>query len=356
VSSLTVIVLSRTLVYRAACGTLIASASFLPLIAEAQHPATRGSVPRRPAAVEELLFVSNEGSRNITVLRASNLSVLATIPVDARPRGIQASRNGKRIYVALSDDRPGQQGDGDAIVGIDVATRKVVARYPSGTDPEQFALLPGDTRLYASNEDAGTVSAIDLRNGTVSSTLVVGIEPEGVAASPDGRWVYVTAETSNSVSVVDTRTNKVVANLLVDIRPRAAAFAPNGLTAWVTSEISGSVCAVNGRTHELVECIEMENGAGKPVGVVISPDSRRLYVANGGTHAVVVLDATTRRVTARIPVGRRPWGIAIARDGSRIYVANGLSNSVSAIDTKTLKVVGTAQVGERPWGIAVVKH
>ena len=335
--------------------TCLSTVAF-PTDAKAQQRRAGASTASRKAPPKpELLFVSNEASRNISVVRASDLSVLATIPVDGRPRGIHASRDGRRVFVALSDNRPSHQGDGDAIVEINVATRKVVARYPSGTDPEQFALLPGDRRLYASNEDAGTASAIDLKSGTVASTMVVGIEPEGVAASPDGRWVYVTAETSNSVSVVDTRSNKVVANLLVDVRPRSAAFAPNGRTAWVTAEISGSVCAVDARRHELIECVEIEKGAGKPVGVAVSPDSKRVYVANGGTNAVVVLDAATRRVVARVPVERRPWGIALSADGRRLYVANGLSHSVSVIDTRTLTVVASGKVGERPWGIAIVR-
>lgn len=97
-----------------------------------------------------------------------------------------------------------------------------------GTDPEQFGVTPDGARLYASNEDAGTASATDLRAGRVLATLVVGIEPEGVAISLDGRWVYVTAETSNTVSVIDTRTNRVAASFLVDVRPRAVAFRATG--------------------------------------------------------------------------------------------------------------------------------
>src|SRR4029079_6127116 len=119
----------------------------------------------------------------------------ATTPLGVAQRGLQASPDGRRIYVALSDEHPNATSRGDAIAVVDVATRRVVARYAAGGDPERFAVTPDGARLYASNEDAGTASATDLRTGRVLATLVVGIEPEGVAASPDGRWVYVTAET-----------------------------------------------------------------------------------------------------------------------------------------------------------------
>jgi YVTN family beta-propeller protein len=166
-----------------------------------------------PAAAAQgpLLYVSNELSRDVSVVDAATRRVVATIPVGERPRGIQLSPDGRQVYVALSDDQPTVQSGRDAIAVIDVRTRRVVARYPVGTDPEQFGVTPDGATLYASNEDAGTASATDLRTRKTVATLVVGIEPEGVAVSPDGRWVYVTAETSNTVSVIDTREKRVVA-------------------------------------------------------------------------------------------------------------------------------------------------
>src|SRR5688572_22068711 len=154
--------------------------------------------------------VSNEGSRDISVL-ARNGTLLFTIPVTDRPRGIAFSADGRRLFVALSDDRPNAEGSGDAIVEIDVRARRILRRIAAGSDPETFAITPRDRMLYSSNEDAGTASATDLSSGKVVATMVVGIEPEGVAANGDGRWIYVTAETSNSVSMIDARVNRVVA-------------------------------------------------------------------------------------------------------------------------------------------------
>lgn len=115
--------------------------------------------------------------------------------------------------------------------------RKVIARHHIGSDPEQFAVTPDGTRLYASNEDGGTATAIDLRTGKQIATLVVSIEPEGVAISPDGRLAVVTSETSNTLSIIDIKANKIVDNLIVDLRPRAAIFSPNGKRLYVSAEI-----------------------------------------------------------------------------------------------------------------------
>ena len=104
--------------------------------------------------------------------------------------------------------------------------------------------------------------------------------------------------------------------------------------------------------HLALRTILLPRGA-KPVGVVVSPDGGRVYVANGHGNSVAVIDAASYKVVANVPVGKRPWGIAITPDGKRIYTANGLSGDISVIDAATLKVVATVPAGAGVWGVAI---
>jgi YVTN family beta-propeller protein len=45
--------------------------------------------------------------------------------------------------------------------------------------------------------------------------------------------------------------------------------------------------------------------------------------------------------------------MAITPDGKKLYVANGRSNSVSVIDTATNAVSKEITVGELPWGVVI---
>ena len=74
-----------------------------------------------------------------------------------------------------------------------------------------------------------------------------------------------------------------------------------------------------------------------PLGVAVSPDGSKIYVANTGLNAVSVIDTAKETVTD-IAVGNSPSGVAFSTDGSKIYVANTDSNSVSVIDTATNEV------------------
>ena len=59
-------------------------------------------------------------------------------------------------------------------------------------------------------------------------------------------------------------------------------------------------------------------------------------MSNGKDGTVMAIDPATinRKQVGRIPVGKRPWNMAITPDGSKLYVANGRSDSVSVIDTE----------------------
>jgi YVTN family beta-propeller protein len=65
------------------------------------------------------------------------------------------------------------------------------------------------------------------------------------------------------------------------------------------------------------------------------------------------VDLASDSVIANVKVGVRPWGLALLPDGSRLYVANGPSGDVSVINTATRQVARTISTGELPWGAAV---
>ncbi|HZI75612.1 MAG TPA: cytochrome D1 domain-containing protein, partial [Gemmatimonadales bacterium] len=91
----------------------------------------------------------------------------------------------------------------------------------------------------------------------------------------------------------------------------------------------------------------------KPMGVRVSPDGHRVYVATGRGGTVEVIDAATNKIVGSVKVGQRPWGIALTHDGKKLYTANGPSNDVSVVDTDKLTVSATVPVGKIPWGVAI---
>jgi YVTN family beta-propeller protein len=55
-----------------------------------------------------------------------------------------------------------------------------------------------------------------------------------------------------------------------------------------------------------------------PSGMAVSPDGRRLYVAESGINAIGVLDAESGRVLGHIPAGWYPYRLTISPDGRHL--------------------------------------
>jgi PQQ-dependent catabolism-associated beta-propeller protein len=299
----------------------------------------------------DTVFVSNEQDDTVSVINGETLKVVATIAVGQRPRGIEASRDGRRIYVALGDD--------DRFDVIDVASRKVVDTLPSGPDPERFAVSPDGARLYIANENDNVVTILDIAAKKLVGEVQVGIEPEGMAVSPDGKQVVCTSETTSMAHFIDTATGELSDNILVDTRPRVARFTRDGRRVWVSSELRGSVRVLDSTSHDVVQRIDF-SAPGVPqeliqaVGVAITRDGKRAFVALGPSARVAEVDGESFKVLRYHLVGQRVWNLAFSPDEHRLYTTNGNSNDISVLDLAADRVVKSLGVGWAPWGVVAV--
>ena len=89
-----------------------------------------------------------------------------------------------------------------------------------------------------------------------------------------------------------------------------------------------------------------------PIGVAVSPDGSKVYVANHKSDAVSVIDTSTNNVTSTVNVGYGPWGVAVSPDGSKVYVTNA-EGTVSIISTAENNVTATVDVEDFPIGVSV---
>jgi len=310
-----------------------------------------------------LVYVTNEDSNSVSVI--ADLSVIATIPVGKRPRGIKVSPDGSRVYVALSgspkcpptmDDEECEKRvadkTADGIAEVDVLAGEVVRILPSGSDPEQFDVDWDSGTLYVANEDVHMATFLDVADGEILLSVPTGLEPEGVRLSPDSSVVYVAGEVDSNVTVLDARSGEEVARIPVGLRPREIAFAADGATAYVSSELGSSISVVDTTARAMTNEIALPEGS-LPMGIVLSGDEDTLFVSTGRGGTVLAVDLGTNDVVRSVEVGARPWGLAASLDGRYLYSANGPSDDVTVIDADTFEIVTKIPVGETPWGIAV---
>ena len=75
------------------------------------------------------------------------------------------------------------------------------------------------------------------------------------------------------------------------------------------------------------------------------------YVPNEGSGSVSVIDTTSDRVTATIKTGGKPRGIAVGHDAKRLYISDQAANSLVVFDTATNAEIARSRLGDSPEGI-----
>lgn len=154
---------------------------------------------------------------------------------------------------------------------------------------------------------------------------------------------YVTNILSNSVSVIDTSTNTVTATIGVGSGPLGVVLTPDGTRAYVANDFGSTtggstVSVIDTASNTVIATVHVNGSA--PGFPAITPDGKSVYVPTGAE--VDVIDTASNSVAATISLNSNPGDIAITPDGTRAYVLG--SNEVDVIDTATNAVVQSITV------------
>ena len=160
---------------------------------------------------------------------------------------------------------------------------------------------------------------------------------------------------------IDADSYQITANVLVDQRPRFAQFSDDGTQLYVSAEIGGTVSVIDPATQQVVKTIGFQipgvlPEAIQPVGLRVTADGKKVFVALGPANRVAVIDGETLEVTDYILVGQRVWQLAFTPDQDYLYTTNGNSNDVTVIEVASNKAVKSIPVGQQPWGVVVAPN
>jgi PQQ-dependent catabolism-associated beta-propeller protein len=305
--------------------------------------------PRQPS--NDLVFVSNEGTDQVTIIDGATGRIDGALPTGKRPRGMGISPDRKTLYVAASDS--------NRIEAWDIAARKLMRILHSGPDPERFAVSPDGKTIYVANEDNSLISFLDIATDKVTHEVKVGAEPEGVGVSTDGKLLVTTSETTSTAHFIDAANGEMLDSEPVGTRPRYVLFLDGGKTVWVSSEQRGRISIFDAATHKLIGTIDLvqQVDTDKPVQTVemaATRDERRVFVGMGRTNMVAEIDPKTRSVVRTFPTGERTWSVALSPDETRLYAVSGISGTLTIIDIQRNKLRHTVKLPGRPWGAIAV--
>lgn len=251
-----------------------------------------------------LLYAVDQIGFRLMVINTATNEIVSNIPTGRYPFGVCLSPDEKNAYVAnvgVFEYKPLYSLDPNDLKGTS-ATFPVFAynskemkegyendslKVPGLGDPN----VPEAFSVWKLNlEGKGSVDK-KIKTGFLVGDLVEGIPAVG-GASPNSvvatdKYVFVTNGTNDCISVIDFEQDTIIKNIFLKPDQRLSRF-------------RGVI----------------------PFGITVSPDQKRIYVAESGINAVAVIDAEQLEVLGHIPVGWFPSKLEVTPDNKKLVVAN----------------------------------
>ena len=231
-----------------------------------------------------------------------------------------------------------------AFTAVSSAAPQVVQRIPlhdGGWDI--LTVDPASHRVLISRSDG--VDAVDTRTSAVTPRLIAGTRFHGVTLVP-GTSLAVATEAAGSAIVFNPRTGKVAGEVMTDADADATIYEPRSRTVWVMNGDSGTISIVDPVGVRAVGKIAV--GGSLEFPALVGRGHLFVNVADKGELAEI--DIVRRTVQRRIPLAgcQHPTGLAYLRSGVLLSAcANGVAKLIRASDGRPL---GDIAIGPRPDG------
>jgi YVTN family beta-propeller protein len=298
---------------------------------------------------ENFVYVSNRGSDNVSVVDTRTYEIMATLAVGDEPHEMATNKEGTVLYVANAASY-------DVSV-VDLKAGQEVKRLAASRGPWGVAQSPDGESIYVTNNlprfvefrttSKSEITVIETKRSTVSRRFTVPDANlvQGIDFSPDGDFALITLiRTKNLVPMTRNVQGWIITNgigilwkdgridqLLLDsfddffADPTDVVFSKDGRYAFVSG---GGVQEI-----AVIEIEKMKN-----VLKIASDADRQEVLPN---H----LGISASYVARRIKVGQSPRGMVVSPDNKFLYVADGLDDAVSVIDIKKMERVRVIDLG-----------
>ncbi|HTI65003.1 MAG TPA: bifunctional YncE family protein/alkaline phosphatase family protein [Gemmatimonadaceae bacterium] len=321
-----------------------------------------------PGAVHRLAWADN---RTIARARIDGRPGIFAVAIDPATKAAVISSVGRLPSAMAAGDKRAPEvaqlstfhddAVGDSVVPD--ASSGAIGDYMIGAPAIAARAAPNGKRLAVVPLPANdALMVLDAETGAPLHTIPLGVEPIAAVISSDSRFAYVSvlggpkpnprqrsarqccdprAEAvrvdgrglaeSGSVSQIDLTKGEVVRDIVVARHPTALVWDEPGARLYVADGNSDSVSVIDTQAdtvtaHIAVAPFRERNVGLAPTALALSPDHRTLYVALGGVNAVAVYEigvpGATPLFKGLIPTSWYPSSIDASADGRDIAVGS----------------------------------
>lgn len=315
-----------------------------------------------PGAAATLL-VANKAEATLSLIDLDAGEVVATLPTGEGPHEIGVSPDGR---FALVTNYGGREA-GASLTLVDVAAARVVRTIELGDYRRPHGVVWLDARRALVTAEANrALLEVDVDAGVVRNALPTDQDVSHmVVATPDGARAFVANIGSGTVTAIDLARGWKRVHMATGAGAEGITLAAGGRELWVTNREADTLTVID--AVRLAKLAELPS-PGFPIRAAATPDGRVLVTHARGGHLAVFsaerlevarlsfdlasLGTANRLFGDRFGDSTVPIGVVVSGDGSRAYVAHAHADAITEIDLAgEIRVLRTLRAGREPDGM-----
>ncbi len=228
---------------------------------------------------------------------------------------------------------------------------RLIARYPIGGNDTGYDYLRVDSakrRVFIAHMNR--VEVLDVDNGKKVGEIAGMHGVHGIELIPELGKGYITAGLDRAVTVFDRDTLKVRKLIkYTGIKPDAIQYDPDTRRLFVVNGgASGDVTLIDPSTDSIVATVDIQGDKLEQIGF---DGHGRAFVNDEGKNVIHVFDTHSLEPIATWSLGgcTEPTGMAVDREHHRVFAACG-NERLAVLDTNDGHVVALPPIGSDPDG------
>jgi DNA-binding beta-propeller fold protein YncE len=321
------------------------------------------------------LLVLSKGDHTLAIVDVASKKVLARMPSGVDPHEVTGSTDGRTAYIS-------NYGGGayNTLTVVDLVNHKTVGTVDLGAMKGPHGLVFADGKVWFTAEAAKAIGRFDPATQKIDWIMGTGQDRTHMLyVTSDLKHIYTTNVNAATVTLMEQRTGgnprgpggpppggpggpppgggprMEWEETVVPVGGGAEGFdvSPDGKELWTANAWDGTISVIDIAAKKVTQTLDADVKSANRLKFTL--DGKHVLVSMLNGAKVTVLDAGSRTVIKRIPVGHGAAGIEMEPGGARAYVACTPDDYVAVIDLQSLEVQGHIDAGKQPDGMAWVQ-
>jgi YVTN family beta-propeller protein len=252
------------------------------------------------------LFAVDQTNFRLVIVDTRIMKVRNSVPVGRYPYGVALSHNEKKVYVA----------------NVGMFQYSKIGKIEEKSDYKHALSFPA----FGYNTE-------EMKNGIIADSVRIPGLGDPNNDNAFSVWAVSIEDIDNPRITAKIKTGNLVGQMVEGI-PAVGGSSPNSLVAtsdWIfaSNGNNDNITVIDIKTDSIVNQIYLKPDEALkhfrgiiPFGLAVSPDEKKLFVAEAGINAIGVIDLPSFRVEGHIPTGWFPSKLKVTPDGKSIVVTN----------------------------------